>query len=185
MTGRRETAVKERHVQTRHKSCDGNSCHIDEAAAPEVGNGVSSASCLPVSVLGALTPIFIAFSVAAFVFSFPLICLCFTVTILPFTLLLFIQWDAIHLPHPVKVHIFSHPRQTRQFTTKLFFVEETKPDPYPKTLCFIGNHVQILHFMCCAAISSAFTALLSTPVSCYLLKVNWGRADQRLTKALF
>lgn len=99
MTGRRETAAKERHVETRHKSCDGNSCHIDEAAAPEVGNGVSSASCLPVSLLGALTPFFTAFSVAAFVFSFPLICLCFTVTILPFTLLLFIQWDAIHLPH--------------------------------------------------------------------------------------
>lgn len=117
MTGRRETAVKERHVETRHKSCDGNSCHIDVAAAREVGNGVSSASCLPVSVLGALTPIFTAFSVSAFVFSFALICLCFTVTILPFTLPLFIQWDAIHLPHlskPIFIPTHTKLNSTRQ-----------------------------------------------------------------------
>lgn len=43
MTGRRETIAKERDSKTRHKSCDGNACHIDEAMPREVGNGVSSA----------------------------------------------------------------------------------------------------------------------------------------------
>ncbi len=57
MTGSRETTVKERDGRARDKSCDGNACHIDEATPREVGNGVSSTSCLPVSLLGALTPI--------------------------------------------------------------------------------------------------------------------------------
>lgn len=43
MTGRRETTAKERDSKTRHKSCDGSACHIDEAMLREVGNGVSSA----------------------------------------------------------------------------------------------------------------------------------------------
>lgn len=70
MTGRRETTVKEWDVETRHKSRDGNACHIDEATPREVGNGVSSASCLPVSLLRALTPIFTAFICLVF------LCLC-------------------------------------------------------------------------------------------------------------
>lgn len=70
MTGSRETTVKERDDGSRDKSCDGNACHIDEATPREVGNGVSSTSCLPVSLLRALTPISTAIICLVF------LCLC-------------------------------------------------------------------------------------------------------------
>lgn len=60
MTGSGETTVRGRDGGARDKSCDGNACHIDEATAGEVGNRVSSTSCLPVPALRALTPIFTA-----------------------------------------------------------------------------------------------------------------------------
>lgn len=70
MSGSRETTVKERDGGATDKSCDGNACHIDEATPREVGNGVSTTSRLPVSMLRALTPIFTAIICLVF------LCLC-------------------------------------------------------------------------------------------------------------
>lgn len=60
MTGSRETTMKGRDGRARDESCDGNACHINESTPKEVGNGVSSTSCLLVSQLQALTSIFTA-----------------------------------------------------------------------------------------------------------------------------
>lgn len=49
VTASKDTTVKRRDGEARDKSRDGNACHIDEATPGEVGNGVSSASRLPVS----------------------------------------------------------------------------------------------------------------------------------------
>lgn len=135
MTGRRETTVKEWDVETRHKSRDGNACHIDEATAREVGNGVSSASCLPVSLLGALTPIFIAFFCLVF------LCLCihlFFSSNLPllhcslYNGTLFICHTCLSTYH------LSFPPNSLQFTTKLFLVKGMKPGPFKACLCYIN-----------------------------------------------
>ncbi|MEQ2286404.1 hypothetical protein AMECASPLE_002169 [Ameca splendens] len=60
MTGSTEAAGKEKNGRPRHKSSNGNACHIDEATAKEVGNRLSSSCCLQVSKLRASTPIFTA-----------------------------------------------------------------------------------------------------------------------------
>lgn len=54
MTGSRETTMKGRDGRARDKSCDGNACHINEPMPKEVGNRVSSTSCLLVSQLETL-----------------------------------------------------------------------------------------------------------------------------------
>lgn len=64
MTGTRETTMKERDGGARDKSCDGNTCHINDSMPREVGNGVSSTSCLPVLQLGAPSPVIFGLSQA-------------------------------------------------------------------------------------------------------------------------
>lgn len=137
ITGSGETAARETDGGAGDESCDGNACHIDEATPREVGNGVSSTSCLPVSLLGALSPIFTAiiclFSV--FFFSLPIICLCLAVTIHPSTSPFFIQWNTIHVS-PLSESLSSTS------LSKLFTIPHHAPDSALTFSCK-GNETRI------------------------------------------